>query len=208
MRVNIAIVPPTEVVSELVASVASRLDLLDTDFVVDGAQRGFHLTLYMGMAPADIADPAHRAELVTLADHLVGRPAVHCDPVSLSLTANGYLEIAYEKTQALLELQGAVVEALAPLMAAASSGPAAVPEAHLSDTERANLARFGYEFVGDQFRPHITVARFSPSASITLPPFERDRYRFLARELAAAQADAAGSAITRLATFGIGTDVG
>jgi 2'-5' RNA ligase len=181
-RVNVAIVPPPNVVRSL-ERVASRVHADSIDFRI-GGRRTPHLTLYMAQM-----DVSRIPDLVELArKSLEVTSGVECHAVAYSLTANGYVEVAMQKTDALLKVQSRII---ALWKAFVTSG--AAPEQHLSQSERDNLDHYGYEFVGDAFRPHITVARVKPDESVLLPPLQREELAFQTTRVGIFEADSTGA---------------
>jgi len=86
--------------------------------------------------------------------------------------AFGYFDAAYTRPPALSQLQAQVVAAVNPLRRGIRPGEAEfLPTA--SGLKRQNIEQFGYRGVGELFRPHLTLTRFTdqrPIATDGLPP--------------------------------------
>jgi 2'-5' RNA ligase len=124
-----------------------------------------HLTLYVGafreagpvIAALDgIAQGDSPVEIdlagwhVFLGDPLTGRSTIVCDPAPSCVSR-------------LRALQGRVVDAVSPLRdPEASARRYRFALASLSPEEAASVARYGYPFVGEIWRPHLTVASVAP----------------------------------------------
>jgi 2'-5' RNA ligase len=186
LRLNFALVPPAVAEANLVQAASQIAADSVRSFAIDGTVRRAHLTIFMThVTNAASAEGMHRALVDVRRDY----QAEELRAVAFSVSANGYVEVAYEKSDGLIRLQAALVAAL-PQRAETR----VVGESHLSHGERANLRCFGYEFVGDQFRPHVTLARFDPRARISVPPLDRAALSFTAERLTLLVADEEGCA--------------
>jgi 2'-5' RNA ligase len=189
MRINIALLPPPSVAEHLI-TVAGKIIGEPCIFRI-GVSFAPHMTLYMFNTDDEAVVTERSQELAVM---IAGQQAIACRANGISLTANGYTEISYEKTAQLVAVQQVVISHLQAYRSRAGR-----PEDHLSEGETSNLSKHGYEFVGDEFRPHITLARFGPSAAITFPELKRTTFSFNAWMLGIMMADAAGAATNLLA---------
>jgi len=76
------------------------------------------------------------------------------------MQAEGYIDIEYQKVSQIDELQMQVVESISPLRA----GLRARDEQRLSTFPvqlQMSLKQYGYRYVGEAFRPHMTFTRFT-----------------------------------------------
>jgi hypothetical protein len=114
-----------------------------------------HASLYM--TQLKVSDMGRVQEI--LAD-IAARASV------FDLAANGYwldaryFDADYKKTNALADLQMAVINAINPIR----DGLRGKDQAHLLTAEgvaRENLKTYGYRGVGELFRPHMTFTRFA-----------------------------------------------
>ncbi|HSX08356.1 MAG TPA: hypothetical protein VLG11_05675 [Candidatus Saccharimonadales bacterium] len=79
--------------------------------------------------------------------------------------SRGYIDVSYERINALDQLQLAVVEAINPLRDGMPHGE----QKHLEDATgslRDTLQKYGYRGIGEFFRPHLTLARLTDHAPI------------------------------------------
>lgn len=114
-----------------------------------------HASLYM--TQLKVSDIARVQEI--LADIAARTPV-------FNLIANGYwldsryFDADYKKTDALADLQMAVINAINPIR----DGMREKDKAKLLEAEglaRENLETYGYPAVGELFRPHMTLTRFA-----------------------------------------------
>lgn len=184
MRVNVALLPSPDISKNLVES-AHSISAEDCSFTIGRTLRP-HMTLYM-FDVQNAEDVAARLE--SLMGTLRESGEISCRATGFALTANGYSEVSYEKTSHLVSVQAQIISGLSSLCYHTGE-----PDSHLSMVEANNLANFGYEFIGDQFRPHITLGRFNPEKSVTLPVLRRSSLSFTAGMIGLLAADAAGAA--------------
>lgn len=123
-----------------------------------------HATLYLSAFPAGVEVDLALAPLAGLAAprvRVVGWHLFEGDPLTGLHTL--VCDLAEADRVALREVQRRAVEALAPLRDEAGvQARFAGRFAHLSEAERANVASFGFPYVGDGWRPHFTVASIKP----------------------------------------------
>ncbi|MBK5945566.1 phosphonate metabolism protein [Rhodobacter veldkampii DSM 11550] len=123
---------------------------------------GLHATL---KAPFRLAPGATRAALATALDDLAGQLAPVTLPGLRLARMGGFVALVpeAEHAPALQALAGAVVRELDPLRAALTEAEIArrAPE-RLTAPEHANLLRWGYPYVFDHFRFHVTLSGSLP----------------------------------------------
>jgi hypothetical protein len=189
---NVAIYPPSAV-RRKIADLAGDLLPSDSTFRVDDVQRIVHMTLYMARLPKSVLSIMYRfAETF--------RPKLskmRCEAVGIARTEQDYVEIIYLKTAFLLELQAAIVDRLAPAAeSASSSAPLKVNSAELN-----SLNAYKYEFVGDAFRPHVTLGKGLVGRPILIPDINLPSLSFTPEALLVGQADKFGAVRSILGSF-------
>lgn len=118
---------------------------------------GFHGTL---KAPFRLADGVSEAELIAaVEDFARGQDAVEVPQIVPALLGGFVALVPGERSPALDRFAGAVVEAFEPLRAPLTDAEIARrnPEA-LTARQSAYLDRFGYPYVFDEFRYHMTLS--------------------------------------------------
>ena len=136
---------------------------------------GFHGTL---KAPFRLRDGATEEALDAIASDLADRsPAVTIPRLTVGLLGSFVALVPAEPSPALEALAAACVEAFEPVRAPLN--PAEMEKrlkAPLTERQRALLERYGYPYVLDQFRFHMTLTG-------RLPPDEAERVRARLAEL-------------------------
>jgi hypothetical protein len=176
--------PPDDIAGRL-TDLSQRVVPPQSSFRIDGVSRKAHVTLYMGNFNADRISQLERR--IAAAD--LGCRAARCDAASISLTAGGYVEVGYSKTEVLVRLQESVASIAADLAL-----PADLP-AHVTPTENLeyNIRRYKYELIGDSFRPHATLGCLAPGGEALLPSVRLDQFSFSTARLLIGDADENGS---------------
>ncbi|WP_019630316.1 hypothetical protein [Actinomadura atramentaria] len=159
------LLPPADVNTRS-AELSARLSgTAETEFVLRTDGPFPHLSLYMANFPAERLG-AVLAELRAIG---AATPPVVLAGDRFAGNEHGMFEIFYRKTDAVTRLQHAVLARLDPLRTGlrrrdpvgrviADHRRTAPPVA------AANLDRYGYDEIGELFRPHITVTRFRDPA--------------------------------------------
>jgi 2'-5' RNA ligase superfamily len=161
-RVNLAVLPPADVVNAVVEYAHSLISEEDSLFVIDGIQRRAHLTLYMAEFPQAQSTSVEILARVTAA--LEGHRPVQCSTASVSVVDGGFVELGYEKTADLLELQSKIVSAAESL-----AQEATLPShTRITPARAASLKLHKYEYTGDSFRPHITLGRVLRTVTLSV----------------------------------------
>ena len=162
---------------------ALRLSQTLTDrgvhFTLDGENYFPHLSLYMmQLADENVKEAGTRLEKIAERNRIV-----HAATKKYHYS-HEYVDVEYEKTDELAELQRQVIESLNPIR----DGLRQNDEARLRSIEgqeRENILKYGYRSVGDEFFPHLTFTRFltpQEDAVAVFPPKEvfQGEYRKLA----------------------------
>ncbi|RCK78936.1 MAG: hypothetical protein OZSIB_0487 [Candidatus Ozemobacter sibiricus] len=126
---------------------------------VDFAQgRVPHLTLFMGLFPEAAVVRVEAA----VAEVARAFPPVPLALVGLTAARDGYLFLQVARTPALAALHAAVVRALDPLREGLIRPKFLQALNTYSTVEQANIQRYGFPWVLDEWRPHVTVGHVSP----------------------------------------------
>jgi hypothetical protein len=119
-----------------------------------------HLSLYM--AQLKVAD-------MDKVEELLRANAADTPPLTIRATGyvqkDGYIDADYARTDALAQLQMAVISVLNPIR----DGLRAKDQARLATATgkvRENLQKYGYRGVGELFRPHLSLTRFADGQPI------------------------------------------
>jgi 2'-5' RNA ligase len=156
--------------------ISRRLERYGTDFTLADGEQYPHLSLYMANLTPENVEKAKAA--------LAGI-AAHTPPLSLEATGyvhdveQGMFEVGYEKTDGIVRVQQAIIDAINPLRTGLrEKDPVGriladwLPQN--SGEARENLERYGYDEIGELFRPHITCTRFKQryhkADTAALPP--------------------------------------
>ncbi|MEV0339455.1 hypothetical protein AB0H49_10545 [Nocardia sp. NPDC050713] len=173
--------------ADKILDLAQSLNAAGQLFHVDGTSRHPHLTIFMSQFATTNID--------SYLDHLnrlsIEGP-VHASAFGLTLSANGYLEIGYNKSTILESLQRRVAEVANGLWT-----PSGDPEeSGASELENRYERTAGYKLFGDLYRPHITLAAYARVPELTFPPLRDFRaFDFRFDELVVGRTDQYGSVI-------------
>lgn len=160
---------PSERLAEKLIALSEQFKIANTFFTLDGRQYFPHLSLYMTQLKVDDLDKV--AEVLTL-------EASKTQILDLIATGygqvKGFLDVEYQRIEALDALQITVVNAINPIRdEMIEKDKERMREA--TDIARDNFEKFGYKYVGELFRPHATLTRFIDEHGIDisdLPEFE------------------------------------
>lgn len=174
---DVVLLPPPDVTLRSVRLSERCAQLAATEFVLSAAGLYPHISLYMANFTSEqVAAATHR-----LRDISLRTSGIHLEAGHFAGNDQGMFEVFYGKTTAVTALQEAVIAALAPLRTGlrrrdpigrvlADYRLTAPPPA------RDNLDQYGYDEIGELFRPHITVTRFQRRDQnvdpVELPPAE------------------------------------
>ncbi len=138
---------------------------------IDFAQgRVPHLTLFMGLFPASREDAVRQA-----VEDLAGRFTPFALAfVGVEASRDGYLFLQAVSTEALCGWHARVVEALDPLRDGLVRQKFRDRRADYSPDEQARIDRYGFPWVLEAWRPHVTIGFVDPDrpevGSAPLPP--------------------------------------
>lgn len=186
--VNLSISPPPPVAT-LIGDLSRRAR---GSFVVDGVTRHPHLTVFM--ARFDLSVLPDLIEHV--AESASGLQVLRLHHAGYRITKNSYFEASYERTEELLELQELLAQVVRPFRRVTDAPRVEDYFVTSEARQMRHAALTGYDLYGPDFRPHITITRFTDGAPRPLPTVA-DELSFSSRELSVYAADRLGAA-TRL----------
>lgn len=154
---DVVLLPPAAVDQASIA-VSQKLSALGTEFTLNNTDAFPHLSLYM----------AHFDELDEVQKRLAAlsqRPQLHLEAVSYNANDQGMCEVFYHKTPEVTDLQETIIAQLNPLRRGhRTKDPVGrLLTERLATTqgeEHRHLVQYGYDEVGNFFKPHITFTRF------------------------------------------------
>lgn len=187
MTLNACLTPPNDV-SKAIIQLASSLAHDDLLFAVDGSQRHPHLTVLMQRTKRKyLGDYVSHFRNASLTGPL------RCTAYGLTQSSNGYVEIGFNRSDALEKLQQSSYQVVADLW----RDDRELTDRNLSLEERANDRRYGYKLFDGQYRPHITLGAYNENrASIALPQLaDFHQFDFTASDLTIGVSDHYGALV-------------
>ena len=167
MDCDVVLIPEKRIAEQAVAA-SRQLSRLGSSFVLEDGKVFPHVSLYiLRFKPADL--PNVEASLRRIAHSAKAVPAQATDYTF----SHKYAVVDYRMTPAMVELQNAAVAALNPLR---DGMPLSEQENMREATDPhviANFETYGYKYVGNFFRPHVTLTRFENEHQLedyALPP--------------------------------------
>lgn len=163
---NIVILP-SETLAQRAVNISEQLRPNGVLFTLQAGVCFPHASLYMTQLKVSDLDRAGRA-LAEVAERFT----------ALDLEAThyhqeqGFIDIEFARSQALDDLQAAVVQAINPIR----DGMREKDKARMVNATglaKENFEKYGYPNIGKLFRPHITLTRFidsTPKNGLKLPP--------------------------------------
>lgn len=156
---NIVLLPSDELADKAIA-VSHQLQEYEALFELSGHGPFPHATLYMTQL---------RVEDTLKVQGILADLANNTPPFSMIATRYfqdmGYFDPDFEKTDRIARLQMDVIAAINPIR----DGMREKDKARMLEATglaRANLAQYGYQGVGQLFRPHMTLTRFAHGRQI------------------------------------------
>ncbi|MFI9594520.1 bifunctional copper resistance protein CopD/cytochrome c oxidase assembly protein [Nonomuraea sp. NPDC052265] len=167
---DVVLLPPHDVNAQAVRLSRRCAEATATEFVLREDDLYPHISLYMANFTPD-----RLKEAVALLHDLSRRTsAMSLEGESFAANDHGMVELFFRKTDAITRLQQDVVTALNPLRTGLRRRDPVgrvLADHRLTapPTARANLDLYGYDEIGDLFRPHITLTRLQqPDHSLDL----------------------------------------
>jgi 2'-5' RNA ligase len=145
---------PELAIAEHAMQVSRQLSGEGTFYELDNQQFFPHVSVYMIQLKRDQVAQTAQALAALAAD--TGVFALTAEQYGGS---KGYINLSYEKTDALAELQERIVTRVNPLRDGLTPEEAALVETATGATKD-NIEQYGYKSVGELFVPHLTLTRF------------------------------------------------
>lgn len=157
MKLIVCLIPEGSAAKAII-TLASSQPQMRQEFYVDGATSYAHLSVYHGhFTEGALSSVISRLRHLPHLDN-----GVRCRAYGLTLSSGGYLEIGYDRSSLLEALQDQIVEAI-------SSQRLKEPvKNELDPLDREAILRTGYQFAGDNFRPHITLCHYEEAETHTV----------------------------------------
>lgn len=203
LLLNVAIVPPDNVAITAI-ELSKEAQNLGGLFLIDNITKFSHMTLYMARFHRSELDSVHGA-LLRLRTSLRQQAIKH---TGYFVTPGNYYEISYARSPALLSTHEAITQALSEFRF--SPGHPVIEKyfGRYSSKQEQNAKRWGYDLVGEMYRPHVTLTHFPvPPERGNLPTVRAD-LSFTATEIGLFEADEVGAArkwIARMDLVGLAT---
>lgn len=158
---DVVLLPPADVAARSVLLSRACAEPAPVEFTLAEDQVYPHLSLFMAtFTPERCAAAVRRLDDISRSTAVIELQADH-----FAGNEHGMFELFYDKSQAVTTLQEVILAELAPLRAGwRRRDPVGRLLADYRNTApalaRGNLERYGYDEVGELFRPHITLTRF------------------------------------------------
>lgn len=190
---------PEASLNDIAISASQRLSDFDGLLTLNNTNCYAHTSLYMLQLDGDILPEVNE---------ILARIARSFAPIHLEAyrfdSGRGYIDAEYRRNKQIDELQEQILEALNPLRAGMREKDKAYMEYATGDVLK-NLQKYGYENVGEQFRPHLTLTRLkedNESAVDTLGAVENFSGQF--PQIGIFEMGDHGTSIRKIATFKLG----
>jgi len=195
---NVALIPPAHITA-LVCHYSHQLKEFGGSFEVDNASHIAHLTVFM----ARMQDSAGATILDSVDALLRHQPPLHLMQSGYFMTPGRYYEVSYQRSAEVLGFQHEFVKRLAPLRFSPGRPIRETYFGQYNIRQRLNAIRYGYDLVGQLFRPHITLTRFPEPPTRPLPPPPDQDLSFLGDRFGVFRADHLGAARVKIAEFAL-----
>jgi len=166
LPVDVVILPSGELAEKAIAA-SKQLEQFGSLFTLETGKYFPHSSLYMLQLDVDDLEQVKR---------ILAEIAQNSKPLTLSASRHyqtrGFIDVEYSRNEQIDTLQDIVVTALNPIR----DGMRPKDKARMLEAKGLaydNFELFGYKYVGELFRPHITFTRFNedqPEAEKELPP--------------------------------------
>jgi len=156
LLLNVAIIPSAQVTTAAI-ELSRAASMLGGLFELDERSHRPHLTIYMARFARSQVDTIHSiltSFIPSTETQLLRHAGYHLTPL-------GYYEISYERTPQLIALHQNMTRELYGLRF--SPGNPVVEDyfGEYTGATKFNAERWGYDLVGELYRPHITLTRFA-----------------------------------------------
>lgn len=197
--INVCVIPPAEVGKECVG-LSQALKTTDPLFVLDGASKFAHMTVFMARFSDD------KISEVSKAAEAVARQAKSfaCEHVGYFLTSGRYLEVSYRKSEYFMRLHESLISALSPLRINPGNPYEEGYFTPYIPEQQQNAKDTGYDLARGLYRPHITLTRWAEgNVPEVFPGFAPAKLSFQLSTVCVFKADDNGAVYEELARFSI-----
>jgi len=178
IRINICLVPPTDVAEKAIA-LGTSLAPYEPLFFLGSKHTIPHVSLYMSDAPTRALSRI-AGVVADIADVL---PVIELSAKEYRYSPRGYLDIAYHDDPWLRNTQKHIIEAVNPLRENVLAFADVLHE--FEAPRRENASRYGYPEIGSFFVPHLTFTRvLRTNGSPIELPIPKECFSFIPASLA------------------------
>ena len=147
------VILPDPLLAHKAVSTSQRLQRFDSLFVLEDGKYYPHASLYMlQLKIEDISKVEEQLAMIARSFSQLRLRGSRYD------NEMAFIDVEYERAPELIELQNQVIEALNPIRDGLREKDKPRMEA-ATGLKRENFEKYGYPYVGELFRPHMTLSR-------------------------------------------------
>ena len=147
------VIRPNPLLADMAIATSQKFQQFDSLFTLEEGKRYPHASLYMLQL---------KIEDIATVEQLLAEIAAQFSPLQLEAHrydhTTGFIDVEYAATPELVELQNKVIAALNPIRDGLREKDKPRMEA-ATGLKRENFEKYGYPYVGELFRPHMTLSR-------------------------------------------------
>lgn len=190
------VILPNQLLAESAIETSKQLQQFHSLVLLDKKSPVPHVSLYM--LQLKIGDLPSAEKILSEIARTVAPPQLEAYRYDYN---DGYVDVEYRRIPILDGLQQEVVKRLNPLR----DGMRAKDAARLRtarDIKESNLKQYGYQSIGDLFRPHMTFTRLTSNDTNALDILDKpDRYSGYFMQLAIFEMGDNGTCVRQIASF-------
>jgi len=197
--INVCVIPHQDVGNRCVeASQSLKSD--STMFVLDGKSKFAHMTVFMArFANSEISNVLKATEKALKNIH-----SFLCGHTGYFMTAGRYVEVSYQKSKELVDLQELLIDNLKGCRINPGNPFEEGYFAPYNAEQQKNAKETGYDLAYNLYRPHITLTRYKEGeAPEVSPAFASAELSFQLSKICVYKADDNGVAYEKLGEFSI-----
>jgi len=175
---NIAIYPPNNI-SRRAINVSRALLKRGGLFAIDGKNYYPHITIYMAEFPRRNI----KAVETLLKKITAGKKPFRIESDRYHQSRDGYVEIGFKRTKAILLLHKNIVQSLNPLRDGLMRPKDLVRFKQFSKQKQKNLKLYGYDNVFAEFAPHMTFTKLGRTDRRVIGDLSKQNFSFLIKEI-------------------------
>jgi 2'-5' RNA ligase len=158
-----------------------------------------HISLYQAEFPVE------NLEMIKSRLHNIAKSQKHFSikppPEPYKKEDKDFIEVSYEKSGELYQLQREILESLNPLRNGLLRTRDKERYNQLSREQRENLDNWGYRSVGNEFRPHLTLTRLKNPDSISGHNLPKKEFSFRVSQIGIFHLEEYGTCIKKVAIY-------